>query len=119
MYPYLTSDECLENQQEFIGKRLRVSGKVADETLQHDNSGQQVTFGLAGSNRELLVLYKGTIPDNLREGIEVVVEGQLDSEGTLQADKLLTKCASKYASEESTKSGTQSDGAEPEPTTET
>jgi cytochrome c-type biogenesis protein CcmE len=38
------------------------------------------------------------VPDNLTEGIEVVVEGKLGADGTLRGDKLLTKCASKYAS---------------------
>lgn len=99
---YLTSDECVANLDAFAGKRLRVSGKVAAETLQHAHGSQQATFCLEGGSRLLSVVCTGTVPDNLAEGIEVVVEGKLGADGTLRGDKLLTKCASKYASEQST-----------------
>lgn len=96
---YLTTDECLRDADSLMGCRLRVSGRVAVGTLDHDHSAQQVSFGLAGTADNLPVNYRGVIPDNLAEGIEVVVEGRLDSEGNFVADKLLTKCASKYASD--------------------
>lgn len=105
---YLTADECLENQHALCGKRLRVSGKVAEETLQDDHSSQQITFALAGTDRALPVVFRGVVPDNMAEGIEVVVEGRLDENGTIRADKLLTKCASKYASEKASNSSKES-----------
>ena len=115
---YLTADECLEKRQELTGKRLRVSGQVAAGTLQDDYPAQQVTFALAGTDGTLPVDFRGTVPDNLAEGIEVVAQGRLDAAGTLQADKLLTKCASKYASEQSAGPGS-SPGRQAETATET
>ena len=98
---YLTSEECLANLDAFKGKRLRVSGKVAVGTLQHTHGSQHVNFGLEGTDRVLSVVCTGTVPDNLAEGIDVVVEGRLGTDGTFQCSKLLTKCASKYASKRS------------------
>jgi cytochrome c-type biogenesis protein CcmE len=101
---YLTCDECLADLDGFAGKRVRVSGKLAEGTLQHSRGSGQVSFDLRGTDRVLGVVCTGTVPDNLAEGIEVVVEGRLDSSRTLRGDKLLTKCAGKYASQGSAES---------------
>lgn len=102
---YLTSDECLADLDGFAGKRLRVSGKMAEGTLQRTHGSGHLTFDLQGTDRVLPVVCTGTAPDNLAEGIEVVVEGRLDANGTLRGDRLLTKCAGKYASQRSAESG--------------
>ncbi len=107
---YLTSDECLADIDGFAGKRLRISGKVAAGTLQHTRGSQQVTFGLAGTDGVLPVVCRGPVPDNLAEDIEVVVDGRLGADGTFRGDKLLTKCASKYASEGSPESDSATEG---------
>jgi cytochrome c-type biogenesis protein CcmE len=36
------------------------------------------------------------LPDNLVEGIDVVVEGTLEKQGRLRGEKVMTRCASKY-----------------------
>jgi cytochrome c-type biogenesis protein CcmE len=41
------------------------------------------------------VRYRGPVPDLFGAGRQVVVEGTM-SDGVLEADVLLTKCASKY-----------------------
>ena len=38
------------------------------------------------------------MPDNLAEGIAVLVEGRIDEAGLLRGEKVLTRCASKYQS---------------------
>jgi cytochrome c-type biogenesis protein CcmE len=40
------------------------------------------------------------LPDNLKEDIDVVVEGRLNESGALQGDRVLTRCASKYQSQQ-------------------
>ena len=35
-------------------------------------------------------------PDTFTDGVDVVVEGRLDRDGTFQATTLLAKCASRY-----------------------
>ena len=60
-------------------------------------------FNLAGESTTLPVVYHGGIPDLFKADSEVIVEGRMDATGLFQADVLMTKCASKYQSEEHAK----------------
>ena len=93
---YLTVDECLDSPGQFAGQRVRVSGKVAPNTLQIRDDRSQADFSLVGTRGQLTVCCSGLLPDNLEEGTEVVVEGRIDPSGQLCGDKVLTRCASKY-----------------------
>ncbi len=95
---YLTSDECLAEKASLAGRRVRVSGRVAAGTLVVDAHRANATFCLAGERGNLEVTCRGPLPDNLAEGMAVLVEGRLDDAGLLCGDKVLTRCASKYQS---------------------
>lgn len=96
---YLTADECLADSARFAGQRIRVSGKIAAGTLQVAENRRQAAFAIEGTGGQLPVVYIGPLPDKLAGGIDVVVEGRLDDAGTIRAEKLLTRCASKYQSQ--------------------
>ena len=96
---YLSVDQCLAEAKQLSGSRLRVSGKVVEGSLQVSADRARASFSLEGSDDDLQVVCSGPLPDNLAEGIEVVVEGQLESSGLLRGHKLLTRCASKYESD--------------------
>lgn len=100
---YLLVDECAQRQVELVGHRMRVSGQVAPETLQLSIDRRLATFVLSGTQSKLPVSCQGPLPDNLAEGIEVVVEGTLERGGLLRGEKVMTRCASKYQA--STKPG--------------
>ena len=93
---YVTADECVARLAELSGSRVRVSGHVAAGTLDVAPERSQVRFVLQGVQSRLEVTGRGRFPDNLEEGVEVVVEGTLEPSGVLRAEKVLTKCASKY-----------------------
>lgn len=93
---YVTVDECLEAHSSLSESRLRVSGTIAAGTLASDPHGSAVSFDLVGSTANLHVRLSGPAPDNLAEDREVVVEGQLTGDAQLRADRVLTRCASKY-----------------------
>jgi len=93
---YLTTDECVAGGAKLVGQRMRVSGKVAPQTLQVAAGRREAQFTLAGTSGQLHAICAGTLPDNLAEAMEVVVEGRLEQDGVLRGDKILTKCASKY-----------------------
>lgn len=99
---YLTTDECLSQADTLIGDRLRVSGKIATGTLQVAADRRSARFQLAGQTKTLTVTSACLVPDNLAEDREVVVEGRLENSQSLQADKLITRCASKYESRAAT-----------------
>ena len=58
----------------------------------------QASFALEGDGANLKVVCPGPLPDNLAEGIAVLVEGRLDDAGLLHGEKVLTRCAGKYQS---------------------
>jgi cytochrome c-type biogenesis protein CcmE len=102
---YLTSDECVANASEFVGSRMRVSGKVAAESLQKMRSSGQVTFSLDSTSGPLKIVASEPLPDNFAEGMDVVVEGRLESPELFRGEKVLTRCASKYESQDAPQSG--------------
>ena len=93
---YLTVDECIASATDLAEYRIRVSGKVARDSLHIGPDRVQATFSLEGTSQNLPVTYEGTLPDGLAEQIEVVVEGQIEDSGTLRGEVVLTRCASKY-----------------------
>lgn len=104
---YLQVDEFVSQVDDFHGKRLRISGRVAAGSLRISTEHREASFVLEGSVHKLPVCYVGSIPDNLAEGRDVVVEGSLAGDGPFRCDTLITRCASKYAPKEITGSAEQ------------
>jgi len=96
---YVTVDECLSQHEALAGNRIRVSGPIEAGSLSIAPDRTEASFAMAGAGGGLRVSYRGVLPDNLREKIDVVAEGRMDAPGELRADKLLTRCASKYAAQ--------------------
>jgi cytochrome c-type biogenesis protein CcmE len=94
---YLTVDECVADAASLPGQPIRVSGKVARGSLRIAPDAKHAEFRLQGAYETLRVACSGSLADGLAEELEVVVEGRLDRSGTLQAVKVLTRCASKYS----------------------
>lgn len=94
---YLTADQCLAESGSLVGHRLRVSGRIVSGTLVVARDRRKASFTLEGDSAKLKVDCTGSLPDNLAEGIAVLVEGRMDC-GVLQGEKVLTRCASKYQS---------------------
>jgi cytochrome c-type biogenesis protein CcmE len=97
---YLLVDECAQNRDTFVGQRLRVSGRVATNSLNVRSDHKLATFVLCGQQSSVPVSCKGPFPDNLAEDMDVVVEGTLEKDGLLHGEKVMTRCASKYQADE-------------------
>jgi len=104
---YLQVDECLDQADQFRGKRVRLSGRVAAGSLKAYPEQREATFVLEGNEHKLAVSYRGSIPDNLAEGRDVVVEGSLANDDHFQCDTLITRCASKYSPKNMSSPGEQ------------
>lgn len=82
------------------GQYLLTEGTLLQDTVQWDSQKIELRFSLAdfADPDELLpVLYQGIKPDNFSEGTQAVVEGYYDPQaGVFKAEKLQTKCPSKY-----------------------
>lgn len=93
---YYSVDEFSANTSLVADSTFRIAGKVKAGTIDRDIEKILLSFTLAGNKSEIPVEYKGIVPDNFTEDIEVVVEGRMDVAGVFQAGTLLTKCESKY-----------------------
>jgi cytochrome c-type biogenesis protein CcmE len=95
--PYMTAEEFLAAGRP--GHALRLTGYVVSGTLARSADGLAVDFSLgmneAAAERNVRVSFHGTIPDTLKDGSEVVAEGQF-ADGTFTAVNLLAKCPSRY-----------------------
>ena len=82
------------------GGRYELTGKVVPGSV--DRSGDQLNFQISDrdGSHAIPVTYTGTVPDPFRDGREVIVTGEL-RDGTFVAEKdsLVTKCPSKFSSE--------------------
>lgn len=93
----LTVDELVHNPQQRIG--IRVGARVTDEKISYrTNPSFLLEFfvrDIAQGGKSLPVRYEGIMPDTLKAGRDVILEGDYD--GTmLTAKQLLTQCPSKY-----------------------
>ena len=95
---YYEVSEFVVQQDSFIGKSVRVSGIVADGTI--EKQGTTLKFTISDGEDNLRVVYKGVVPDAFKAGGEAVVEGKLNTAGTFEAQTLFAKCPSKYEPEQ-------------------
>jgi cytochrome c-type biogenesis protein CcmE len=93
---YYSVDDLAAQKSPAQNHSLRIAGRVQKASVQRDIEQMNLSFKLAGVQAVLPVSYGGVVPDNFAEDVEVVVEGHLTTNGVFQADKLMTKCESKY-----------------------
>lgn len=92
----LTVGELKDRGPDVVGQGVRVSGILDGDTVSFDSQALLLTFTLRDGDQSLPVLYEGVKPDNMKDDAEVIVEGKLRPDGTLEAKTLLFKCPSKY-----------------------
>lgn len=94
-YYYMVS-EFKERESSLYGEKVRVNGQVLPGSVAREAAGRKLSFTVTEGNESLVVIYQGVVPDTFKEGVEVVVEGQLNSDGIFQASTLMPKCPSRY-----------------------
>jgi cytochrome c-type biogenesis protein CcmE len=96
-YKYV--DEVLTDSARYQGKRVRVHGDVVEGSLVSDKALHYRFKISSRSPRPAAVIeaeFQGIPPDTFKAGAEVIAAGVLAADGHLQADKIETKCPSKY-----------------------
>jgi cytochrome c-type biogenesis protein CcmE len=103
---YYTVSELIEQGSSVIDQNVRVNGQVLTGSVEREATGRILRFSMTSPDgKEVVpVVYQGVVPDAFTEGVDVVVEGNLDSAGVFHAHTLLQKCPSKYVPEESDES---------------
>jgi cytochrome c-type biogenesis protein CcmE len=94
---YKTVDEVMADPAAWHGKRLQVHGFVLGDPLMKAST-LEYRFKMHHNGKVMDAYYKGLVPDTFKAEAEVVVKGQLDSDGAIhiQPDGITAKCPSRY-----------------------
>jgi cytochrome c-type biogenesis protein CcmE len=92
--PYLSVSEIVENNAAYINKEVQVLGTVVNGSSGWEDGS--FLFNLTDGQHAIKVRYEGSLPQNFKEGQQVVVIGKVVSDYHLNASEMLVKCPSKY-----------------------
>jgi cytochrome c-type biogenesis protein CcmE len=103
-------DELLVERERFIERNVRVEGTLVQGTLRRRAEPCEYRFSMQKRAAKLSVRYpRCVVPETLRDvpgtEVRVTVEGRLTGEGHLEADRIMTKCPSKYDMQQRQRSG--------------
>ncbi len=92
---YFFSPTELYNKEDIpFNKKIRVGGLVKEGSITNDQTS--VNFVVTDLNNEIIVSYKGSLPNLFSEGKGVVAEGKLKDKKYFIADKILAKHDENY-----------------------
>jgi cytochrome c-type biogenesis protein CcmE len=111
---YLTVNEVKARQSELSSQMLRVAGRVVPGSIAWDPQTLTLSFGIvqppspvtpgvksvaisvAGASIFHVICRGQPKPDMFAANRDVIVEGALSADGTIEARQVLTSCPSKY-----------------------
>lgn len=96
MQYYMTVDELMNRKELYVGKQIKIAGRVSAGSVQKLDRNLNWRFRVENENQGIWVSYRGGMPDTFKEGAEVVVTGTLEPSYEMSATDVLAKCASKY-----------------------
>ena len=92
---YFFSPTELYNKEDIsFNKKIRVGGLVKDGSIIKNQTS--INFIVTDLNNEIIVSYKGSLPNLFSEGKGVVAEGKLKDKKYFIADKILAKHDENY-----------------------
>src|SRR3954468_6127380 len=77
-------------------RTFRIGGMVEKGSVKRQADGVSVAFVVTDTARTIPVVYRGSVPDLLREGKGVVAQGQLGADGVFRASEVLAKHDENY-----------------------
>ena len=92
---YFKSPTDIKLAQDIIlNQKIRLGGMVKKSSLKIDN--KEIKFIITDFENEILVTYRGTVPNLFTEGKGVVAEGELNDKNYFVADRILAKHDENY-----------------------
>ena len=92
---YFKSPTDIQLSQDIISNnKIRVGGMVKKNSININN--KEIKFIITDLKNELVVSYRGTVPNLFSEGKGVVAEGSLQDKNFFIADRILAKHDEKY-----------------------
>jgi cytochrome c-type biogenesis protein CcmE len=86
-----------------IGKSFRIGGMVKDGSIKREADGVTLRFVMTDTEKDMVVAYKGILPDLFREGKGAVAQGKIGSDGIFLASEVLAKHDENYMPPEAAK----------------
>jgi cytochrome c-type biogenesis protein CcmE len=95
---YKHVDEVMADPAAWQGKRLQLHGHVVDRSIEKRPGTLDYRFKVQSNGRIVTATYTGVVPDNFKDGAEVVMKGTLGPDGFKVDDRngIMAKCPSKY-----------------------
>lgn len=78
------------------GKAFRIGGLVKEGTIMRAADGVTLRFVMTDTEKDMIVSYKGILPDLFKEGKGAVAQGKLDENGVFSATEVLAKHDENY-----------------------
>ncbi|MCS6859152.1 MAG: cytochrome c maturation protein CcmE [Abditibacteriales bacterium] len=97
--PILKVSDVVAKGSQLYGRPLMVDGKVVAGSIKRYSKPLMVKFSVRDLKNPavtLPVVYRDAPPDTFKDDATVHLQGVIDQQGVLQADKMLTQCPSKY-----------------------
>jgi cytochrome c-type biogenesis protein CcmE len=91
---YFKSPTEVKNLAELENKKIRVGGMVKKDSIKTNDL--EISFIITDFQNELIVSFKGSVPNLFEEGKGVVAEGFLEDRNYLKAIKILAKHDENY-----------------------
>jgi len=91
---FYTPTELMENNT-YLDKKVRIGGFVKQSSI-IKKSLNEYEFKITDNTNDLLVFYRGILPDLFREGQGAVVEGILNDKNIIIASKVYAKHDENY-----------------------
>ncbi len=91
---FLSPTEINEKQNLNLSKKIRIGGMVKKDSIKVNND--EIKFIVTDYKNEIIVSYKGTVPNLFSEGKGVVAEGILQDKKFFVAKRILAKHDENY-----------------------
>ena len=91
---FKTPSEIFTNTKIEASSMIRVGGMVKKDSIRQNN--KEIRFTLTDYEKELIVVYSGTVPNLFTEEKGVVAEGKLQDKKFFIADRILAKHDENY-----------------------
>lgn len=93
---FLTPQELLAKGSDGVGVPVRLGGQVKPGSVVWDAQTLDLRFTVTDGMKEVPVHSSGAPPQMFRDGMGVIVEGQVGTAGVFQASGLMVKHSNEY-----------------------
>jgi cytochrome c-type biogenesis protein CcmE len=94
---YKHVDEVMAQPDQWYGKKLQLHGFVVPNSIMRKPNSMDYWFQVQSNGQLVSATYTGVVPDTFKSDSEVVLKGELSSQGfKVQPNGVMAKCPSKY-----------------------